>query len=207
MLARKPGCSQLRATRFLIDDWQSRMRIAARTLRLPLPAPELQHLESMMPSRPHAAAPDMHLTRRTYALVLAGGRGSRLYQLTDWRAKPAVPFAGKLKIIDFPLSQLRELGHPPHRRADAVQGAEPDPPHRARLGLPRGEPGRVHRRGAGAAARRRALVQRHRQRGLPEPRHAQRGRCRPRARARRRPRLQDGLCAACSPTTWPAVPS
>ena len=45
-----------------------------------------------------------HLTHRTYAVVLAGGRGSRLHQLTDWRAKPAVPFAGKLKIIDFTLS-------------------------------------------------------------------------------------------------------
>ena len=44
------------------------------------------------------------LTRQTYAIVLAGGRGSRLRQLTDWRAKPAVPFAGKLKIIDFALS-------------------------------------------------------------------------------------------------------
>ncbi|MCX7272316.1 MAG: sugar phosphate nucleotidyltransferase, partial [Burkholderiales bacterium] len=45
-----------------------------------------------------------HLMQHTYALVLAGGRGSRLHQLTDWRAKPAVPFAGKFKIIDFPLS-------------------------------------------------------------------------------------------------------
>ena len=38
----------------------------------------------------------LHLTQRTYAMVLAGGRGSRLKQLTDGRAKPAVPFAGKL---------------------------------------------------------------------------------------------------------------
>lgn len=44
------------------------------------------------------------LTRRTLALVLAGGRGSRLSALTDWRAKPAVPFGGKFRIIDFPLS-------------------------------------------------------------------------------------------------------
>ncbi|MGQ0503656.1 MAG: sugar phosphate nucleotidyltransferase, partial [Panacagrimonas sp.] len=34
------------------------------------------------------------LTRETLALVLAGGRGSRLGALTDWRAKPAVPFGG-----------------------------------------------------------------------------------------------------------------
>lgn len=44
------------------------------------------------------------LTRNTMALILAGGRGSRLLQLTDARAKPAVPFAGKFRIIDFPLS-------------------------------------------------------------------------------------------------------
>ena len=35
------------------------------------------------------------LTRDTYALILAGGRGSRLHELTDWRAKPAVYFGGK----------------------------------------------------------------------------------------------------------------
>ena len=44
------------------------------------------------------------LTRKTLALVLAGGRGSRLLNLTEWRAKPAVPFGGKFRIIDFPLS-------------------------------------------------------------------------------------------------------
>lgn len=44
------------------------------------------------------------LTRDTLALVLAGGRGSRLKMLTDWRAKPAVPFGGKFRIIDFALS-------------------------------------------------------------------------------------------------------
>lgn len=44
------------------------------------------------------------LTRDTVAVVLAGGRGTRLGPLTDWRAKPAVPFAGKFRIIDFALS-------------------------------------------------------------------------------------------------------
>lgn len=44
------------------------------------------------------------LTKQTMALILAGGRGSRLYDLTQWRAKPAVPFAGKYRIIDFALS-------------------------------------------------------------------------------------------------------
>jgi glucose-1-phosphate adenylyltransferase len=54
--------------------------------------------------------PKKHLTDRTYALVLAGGRGSRLHQLTDWRAKPAVPFAGNLNIIDFALSNCVNSG-------------------------------------------------------------------------------------------------
>jgi len=44
------------------------------------------------------------LTKSTFALILAGGRGTRLQQLTDWRAKPAVPFGGKYRIIDFALS-------------------------------------------------------------------------------------------------------
>ena len=46
----------------------------------------------------------------TLALILAGGRGSRLHQLTDWRAKPAVPFGGKFRIIDFPLSNCFNSG-------------------------------------------------------------------------------------------------
>jgi glucose-1-phosphate adenylyltransferase len=50
------------------------------------------------------------LTRGTLALVLAGGRGSRLEQLTAWRAKPAVPFGGKFRIIDFPLSNCVNSG-------------------------------------------------------------------------------------------------
>lgn len=50
------------------------------------------------------------LTRHTYAVVLAGGRGSRLKHLTDWRAKPAVPFGGMLRIIDFPLSNCVNSG-------------------------------------------------------------------------------------------------
>jgi glucose-1-phosphate adenylyltransferase len=43
-------------------------------------------------------------------MVLAGGRGSRLRQLTDWRAKPAVPFDGKHRIIDFALSNCVNSG-------------------------------------------------------------------------------------------------
>ena len=71
-----------------------------------------------------------HLTRNTFAIILAGGRGTRLKQLTDFRSKPAVPFAGKFRILDFTLSNCVNSGHP-------VQGAQPDPPYPARLELPR----------------------------------------------------------------------
>ncbi len=50
------------------------------------------------------------LTRETLALILAGGRGDRLQGLTRWRAKPAVPFGGKFRIIDFPLSNCVNSG-------------------------------------------------------------------------------------------------
>ncbi len=43
-------------------------------------------------------------------MVLAGGRGTRLGPLTDWRAKPAVPFGGKFRIIDFTLSNCVNSG-------------------------------------------------------------------------------------------------
>jgi len=50
------------------------------------------------------------LTKNTVALILSGGRGSRLKDLTNWRAKPAVPFGGKFRIIDFPLSNCMNSG-------------------------------------------------------------------------------------------------
>jgi glucose-1-phosphate adenylyltransferase len=51
-----------------------------------------------------------NLTNDTYALILAGGRGSRLFELTDSRAKPAVYFGGKFRIIDFSLSNCINSG-------------------------------------------------------------------------------------------------
>ncbi|MBT7308295.1 MAG: glucose-1-phosphate adenylyltransferase [Gammaproteobacteria bacterium] len=48
--------------------------------------------------------------RHTLALVLAGGKGSRLMQLTERHSKPAVPFGGKFRIIDFPLSNCVNSG-------------------------------------------------------------------------------------------------
>ena len=50
------------------------------------------------------------VTKQTMALVLAGGRGSRLHQLTNTRAKPAVYFGGKFRIIDFALSNCINSG-------------------------------------------------------------------------------------------------
>jgi glucose-1-phosphate adenylyltransferase len=50
------------------------------------------------------------LTRDTVALILAGGQGSRLYELTKWRAKPGLYFGGKYRIIDFPLSNCINSG-------------------------------------------------------------------------------------------------
>ena len=50
------------------------------------------------------------LTHRTLALVMAGGKGARLGALTEWRAKPAVPFGGNFRIIDFTLSNCINSG-------------------------------------------------------------------------------------------------
>src|SRR5476649_2755063 len=50
------------------------------------------------------------LSRQAMAYVLAGGRGSRLLELTDVRAKPAVFFGGKFRIIDFALSNALNSG-------------------------------------------------------------------------------------------------
>src|SRR5918993_5064476 len=60
----------------------------------------------LMPTNP-ASAP---LARRTMAYVLAGGRGSRLLELTDKRVKPAVYFGAKSRIIDFALSNALNSG-------------------------------------------------------------------------------------------------
>ena len=55
-------------------------------------------------------AQKLELPKRAVALVLAGGRGSRLRNLTDARAKPAVYFGGKFRIIDFALSNCLNSG-------------------------------------------------------------------------------------------------
>jgi len=60
--------------------------------------------------KPNELAQSLDLPKRTVALVLAGGRGSRLMNLTDRRAKPAVYFGGKFRIVDFALSNCLNSG-------------------------------------------------------------------------------------------------
>jgi glucose-1-phosphate adenylyltransferase len=60
--------------------------------------------------QPIDIAQSLDLPRRAVALVLAGGRGSRLKNLTDTRAKPAVYFGGKFRIVDFALSNCMNSG-------------------------------------------------------------------------------------------------
>ena len=52
----------------------------------------------------------MYKKQECVAMLLAGGQGSRLYTLTEKTAKPAVPFGGKYRIIDFPLSNCVNSG-------------------------------------------------------------------------------------------------
>ena len=59
---------------------------------------------------PNELAQSLDLPKRAVALVLAGGRGSRLMNLTDSRAKPAVYFGGKFRIVDFALSNCLNSG-------------------------------------------------------------------------------------------------
>ena len=78
-----------------------------------------------MPESTHSSRFVSRLTRHTLALILAGGRGSRLHNLTEWRAKPAVPFGGKFRIIDFPLSNclnsgIRQIGVLTQYKADSL---------------------------------------------------------------------------------------
>jgi glucose-1-phosphate adenylyltransferase len=64
----------------------------------------------MMPAKANKQTPTAPYARHAMAYVLAGGRGSRLMELTDKRAKPAVYFGGKSRIIDFALSNALNSG-------------------------------------------------------------------------------------------------
>ena len=131
------------------------------------------------------------------AYVLAGGRGSRLQELTDNRAKPAVYFGGKSRIIDFALSNalnsgIRRISVATQYKAHSLirhlqRGWNFFRPERNESFdiLPASQHGRRASR----------LVCRHRRRGLPEHRHHRGLRAALHRAARRRPHLQDGLRA------------
>ena len=93
------------------------------------------------------------LARDAMAYVLAGGRGSRLKELTDRRAKPAVYFGGKVRIIDFALSNALNSGIRRIGVATQYKAHSPDPPPAARLELLPPGAQRELRHPAGVAAR------------------------------------------------------
>ena len=58
---------------------------------------------------------------KVLCVIMGGGQGTRLFPLTKDRAKPAVPLAGKYRIVDIPDLELHQLALPPHLHFDAVQ--------------------------------------------------------------------------------------
>jgi len=79
-------------------------------------------------------SPTLRRQQNTLALVLAGGEGGRLEPLTDERAKPALPFGGTYRLIDFPLSNCLHSGlndvwvlqqYEPHELTSQLAGGRP----------------------------------------------------------------------------------
>ena len=103
---------------------------------------------------------------KVLGIVLAGGEGKRLMPLTLDRAKPAVPFGGSYRLIDFALSNLVNAGYLQLRRADAVQVALARPAHLGDL-ADVDAARQLRHPGAGPAAARSAVVPRQRRRDLP----------------------------------------
>ncbi len=131
---------------------------------------------------------------RTLALVMAGGQGTRLYPLTRDRAKPAVPFGGKYRIVDFVLSNLVNSGI--YSIYVLVQWRSQSLIEHLKDGW----------QFAGllddhfitpvpAQMRRRELVSGYRRRHLPEPQFDRRQQARSRRGVRRRPHLSNGHLA------------
>ena len=131
--------------------------------------------------------------RDVLAIVLAGGRGTRLEPLTRDRAKPAVPVRRDLPDHRLHPLQLHQLRPPQDPRPDPVQGRQPQPAHRPGLEVPHPRARRVHRGDPAAAADRRALVPGDGRRDLPERLHDREGRAPRHADPGRRPHLQDEL--------------
>ena len=92
-------------------------------------------------------------------IVLAGGEGKRLYPLTADRAKPAVPFGGAYRLIDFVLSNLVNARYLRICVLTQYKSHSLDR-HISQNWRLSGLAGRVHHPGAGAAAARPALVHR-----------------------------------------------
>ena len=118
------------------------------------------------------------MNQRLLTIILAGGKGTRLEPLTRDRAKPAVPFGGLYRIIDFTLSNCINSGLRRVLVLTQYKARSLDRHIRARLELPQPRAGRVRRGAAAAAAHRRELVQGHRRRHLPEHLQHREGRTR-----------------------------
>ena len=90
-------------------------------------------------------------------IVLAGGEGKRLLPLTADRAKPAVPFGGLYRLVDFVLSNLVNGGHATDLVLTQYKSHSPRPAHRQDLAdvAPAGQ---LRHPGPGAAAARSPLV-------------------------------------------------
>ena len=134
------------------------------------------------------------IAREAMAYVLAGGRGSRLMELTAWRAKPAVYFGGKSRIVDFALSNafnsgIRHIAVATQYKAHSLIRHL----HRA-WNIMRPHPQRELRYSSRERARLGGgLVSGHCGRGLSEPRHYRRLRPEIPRGAGGRSRLQNGL--------------
>ena len=118
-----------------------------------------RHKIAPMPRQPARASSGRYVSRLTggtLAVIMAGGRGERLKALTEHRCKPATPFGGKFRIIDFVLSNcvnsgIRQISILTQYKAQSlIQHV------RARLELPARRVRRVRRSDPGAAADRRA---------------------------------------------------
>jgi len=135
---------------------------------------------------------------RAISIILAGGVGSRLHPLTAERAKPAVPFGGRYRIIDFTLSNCLHSGLRRIHRPDTVQiPVAAEAPARRMVDIQL-RTGRVHHSRPPANADWRILVQRNRRRHLPESLPAGTQRRRVCADSFRRSHLSNGLCGDAS---------
>ena len=126
-----------------------------------------------------------------FTMVLAGGEGKRLAPLTADRAKPAVPFGGNYRLIDFALSNLVNAGY---RQIVVLTQYKSHSLDRHVATTWRLSPllGNYVDAGAGADAPRPALVRRLGRRDLPEPQPDRRRAAGAHHRLRRRPHLPDG---------------